>query len=1462
MTKGDDREALAGDSIKPAEPAMEDVEEGTAQAPKPSPELKASWFSRLLFMCEFGLHLFMRQRMRSLSSKTGLDGLLWGGYRDPLQMSHLYAVNEKFESKGLAEKFEVFWNEIALEASTVRPDDKDQTGNRKRSFALISVLFKMFGRRFLPLGLIKFFADIANACTPLLLQAIITFISDSAKAEKPPMWQGFAYAFALFGLNMFATISISFFFQQAASYGMSVDPSYYDWNNLSQDLAALWSCPAGIQPRKNHKHDFNRYELSLLNPSKVCRSCSVGSGCRILPFDMDFLIILIIMSLLIRTIGPSALAGLALLVAYVPFQAIIIRKLVQLRKANATNTDQRVKLTTEVLQSIRVIKFFAWENSFLNRIIDIRTKELIVVVTANLLRSFVTAAGFAVPALAAALTFMVYYAVDPTLDPIKVFTALALFNQLRNPIMWTPMMISSYADASVAVTRITDLLFSPELDFHPELDPDHSEAISVANGSFYWEGSQPAASDDKSDKASIKEVQDVKPKEDSDEMDDTKSVRSHMTNVSDALAANIAPFVSTESLLGTNKPASEDAVWEENKMGLEKTDKGSVYLEELKKGDEKDSFVKDLSPQASPSYRLAVKDINLSIPKGSLVAIVGTVGSGKTSLLSALVGALKAEGDARVVFSGSVGYVPQQAWIMNSTLKDNILFGLPFNKARYDNAIDVCALRKDLEVLAGGDMAEIGERGINLSGGQKQRVSLARLVYFNSSIVLLDDPLSAVDAHVGKHIFNHCIKGALAGKTRILVTHQLHFVPQCDIVITMKDGCIAESGTYSDLMNAKGEFAQLMQSYGGITKDEDMSEDEKSAQADSDVNEEKAVEASDIKKKDGDAKTGQLIQAEERNTGTLSTSVFVALAIAMGGTGFITLLIVTLALTQVTRVANDLWLVYWTSRSIPGLSGLSYLWIYLGFGLSQAITLLIFSALVAIGGMKAARHLHADALKNILRSPILFFDTNPLGRILNRFSRDQDIVDNTLPDALRLFSITFGTCVATFGLLLYSTSGWFAVGLVPMMGLYYFVQDVYRYSARELKRMDALTRSPLYAHISESIAGLTTIRAYSVIEKFVAKTNGLIDTNNRPYYLQFTAQRWLGMRLEIIGNVLVLVTTIFSAVSRERLSPALMGLALSYVLQVTQLLSLCIRQYTEAEVQLVSIERLHFYATGVETEAAEVVDDCRPPKDWPSEGAIQVQNLSMRYQESLPLVLKNITLDIKSHEKIGVVGRTGSGKSSLMLALFRIVEPHLGSIKIDGVEINALGLKDLRSRISIIPQDPLLFSGTIRSNLDPFGEFLDADLWDALERSGMKEAVVKMENGIEASVHAGGENLSVGQRQLLCLARAMVRKPRLVVLDECTANVDLETDHQIQQSLRENLKGATILTIAHRLNTVIDYDRILVLDQGEVAEFDSPANLLEKDGRDGGVQSVFSKLVEETGAANAAKLRELAERRG
>ncbi|KAJ3381657.1 hypothetical protein HDU84_004921 [Entophlyctis sp. JEL0112] len=1313
-----------------------------------------------------------------------LNPLFRYGYKKTLKLEDLHKLNKSVEVEGLVERFEHLWKLEAArhEATLALPGPKP---------SITRILMKIIGHAYFPIGVLKAISDIGFSSAPLLLQALVGYIKSSS-GQETSITVGLLYAFGMFFVSVIASVCFGYFFQRSTKYGMVVRGIL---------TAVVYRKALRLSGRARQEFDAGKI-------TNIISSDLVRIDLFVFFFHLAWsytLITVYVVGLLISVLRVSALAGIAMLLVTIPLQVHVTRSLVKLRKQNATLTDERVRLTSESLSSIRIIKFFAWEDSFLKRLSGIRESELKAVVSANLIRSVITASGFGLPVLAASVSFMVYFATSPTFDPVVIFTALSLFNNLRNPIQWSPIIIGVFADAKVAIERLQTLLESPEQDFEPTYDFNSNTAISVKNGDFAWIADG---------KVRVDTVPGVGEEEGNEE--DPYLIANDAANRSSpgAMSMKDIPHLSTT----INAPVVND------------------------------TFTEDVPLDGNLSCTLS--GINLEVPPGVLVAVVGSVGAGKSSLLSALVGQMKPRGSGtQVVFSGSVGYSPQQPWIMNCSLKDNILFGQPYDEVRYRSVLEACALVKDLEVLIGGDSVEIGEKGINLSGGQKARVSLgfvfyvplildivsARLMYFDSSIILMDDPLSAVDgwwelyllyvefytkAHVGKHIFENAIKNGMRGKTRLLVTHQLHFVNQCDLILTLKDGKIIEYGSFSELMESKRDFYDLMMAYGSSSTSTETSNlsDIQVVKTDLELNTSKSL-----------LPDARLINAEEKGEGVMDKKLFVSFVIAMGGWRFLGIMLCALVLAQSAKVLNDLWLVFWTTDSFNNLSGKQYLLIYLGLGLLQAMLLVLFSIFIAIGGTEAARDLHEKAL--------------------NRVMHARDVIDNSLIDGVRLFLITFGTAISSFILVAYVTSGWFLILLVPLMAVYYYYQAVYRANARELKRLDALTRSPLYAHVSESITGVSTIRAYREETRFISKTYSLIDQNNIPYYLQTTGARWLGVRLEMIGNMFILFTAIYGVIARYTVNPSLVGLALSYVLQVTQLLSLCIRQFTDAEVQLVSIERMNYYARNIEIDSPGVIENHRPSPGWPIEGKVRFDNLSMRYRDDLPLVLRGIDFEIRKHEKIGVVGRTGSGKSSLMLSLFRILEPASGKIIIDEIDIATLGLKDLRKSLSIIPQDPVLFAGSIRSNLDPFLEYSDDELWESLRLSGMHSAIASADGGLDAHVDPLGENFSVGQRQLLCLARSILRKPTLVVLDECTANVDLETDNFIQTVLREKLKECTILTIAHRLNTVIDYDRILVLDAGKIAQFDTPRALLADKG------GIFEGMVKETGVANTAALR-------
>ncbi|KAK8553909.1 hypothetical protein V6N12_030888 [Hibiscus sabdariffa] len=862
----------------------------------------------------------------------------------------------------------------------------------------------------------------------------------------------------------------------------------------------------------------------------------------------------------------------------------------------------------------------------------------------------------------------------------------------------------------------------------------------------------------------------------------------------------------------------------------------------------------------SKAEKPTLSNINLEVPVGSLVAIVGGTGEGKTSLISAMLGEIPADANSSVVIRGTVAYVPQVSWIFNASVRNNILFGCSFQPERYWKTIDVTALRHDLNILPDHDFTEIGERGVNISGGQKQRVSMARAVYSNSDVYIFDDPLSALDAHVAQQVFNRCIKEELQGKTRILVTNQLHFLPHVDHIVLVADGVIKEEGTFEEISKNGRLFQKLMENAGKMERQEEKDDGKNFDLEDLKPKSNEIDEMNELLKKENPAKRRKgrkavLVKQEERETGVVSWNVLTRYKDALGGLWVVLVLFTFYFSTEVLRISSSTWLRFWTDQSTsssynPGY----YIVIYAILGFSQVTVTLTNSFWLITSSLRAARRLHDMMLSSILRAPMLFFQTNPTGRVINRFSRDLGDIDRNVANFMNMFMNQLWQLLSTFALIgIVSIFSLWAI--MPLLILFYAAYLYYQSTSREVKRLDSITRSPIYAQFGEALNGLSSIRAYKAYDR-VANINGKSMDNNIRFTLANTSSnRWLTIRLETLGGLMIWLTATFAVLQNGRAEnqaayASTMGLLLSYTLNITSLLSGVLRQASRAENSLNAVERVGTYIN-LPSEAPEVIEDYRPPPGWPSSGSIQFEDVVLRYRPELPPVLCGLSFTTAPSEKIGLVGRTGAGKSSMLNALFRIVELEKGRILIDGCDVSRLGLTDLRKALSIIPQSPVLFSGTVRLNLDPFNEHNDADLWEALERAHLKDVIRRNAFGLDAEVLEGGENFSVGQRQLLCLARALLRRSKILVLDEATAAVDVQTDAFIQKTIREEFKTCTMLVIAHRLNTIIDCDQILVLDAGQVLEHNSPEKLLANE------ESAFSKMVQSTGPANAEYLRSL-----
>ncbi|KAM3726825.1 Multidrug resistance-associated protein [Dirofilaria immitis] len=1379
------------------------------------------------------------------------------GFRRPLEVNDLWRLRLHEESKNLVKKFKRHWVP-AVNAYYEKKRESKQLISLKKlgpkaQPSLLWALAKTYRWTILAGAAMKFVFDLLNFVSPQLLSALISYIEDL----KRPLWMGITISFSMFMVALIQSMILHQYFHKMFMLGMNVRSVL---TNAVYVKALLLSNTA----RKNRTVG----EIVNLMSVDIQRFQDIASFIMLFwsaPFQ-----ILLATYFLWRLLGIAIVAGLSLLFATIPLTSYISLRMRRCQGRQMKLRDERLKLMSEILNGIRIIKFYAWEKSMQKLVLEIREKEIAVLREIALYNAAISLTWSCTPFLVAMVTFGLYVKIDPQnnqLTPQVTFVGLSLFNLIRFPMTIFPLIFTQGTQCSVSNARLKSFLSDDEM--RPSVVDRFSSrdySISIQDGNFSWDN---------------------------------------------------------------------------NKVTL--------------------------------------SGINLIIKKGELVAIVGKVGSGKSSLLSAILGEMdKLSGSIDVI--GSIAYAPQQPWIQNLSLMDNILFGKPFDSERYETVLDACALKPDLATLPAGDQTEIGEKGINLSGGQKHRVSLARAVYANSNIVLLDDPLSAVDAHVGRHTFNRVISsqtGLLAKKTRILVTHGLYYLKYCDRIVVMDDGKITEVGTFQELIQAQGHFAEFLEEFlMDKVRQRKHSQDGKDSEEMEEIlkdlqvlnpEQRKRLESLTITRQRADSisTTASLVEqislqnnisveqqddtvehdiAMKRfsNNSTKSESGGKAASIALSarmadkpaissnderskliekegvevgkvkfavyllylhaiGYGTTAIFIIIYIFSSVLGVSSNLWLANWsdhvkkTNITEAGEDDTNWrLAIYAALGLGQAAMVCTGSITMAYGMVFASRKLHEGILRNILHLPMTFFDITPLGRIVNRFGKDIEIVDTLLPHTSHSFISTVLVVLMTMAVILYATPMYSIV--IPFLATIYFLvldlQDLdqrvpsslitlvgcvittfmimsvpilmtpqiilpfaiilflnfmlmrfYISTSRQLKRLESAARSPIYSHFQESIQGSASIRAYRCMDRFIHESQDRLDKNIIIQYHSLVANRWLAVRLELVGNLIVFCSALFAVLYRESgsVTAGLVGLSVAYALSITQTLNWAVRTASELEANVVAVERLREY-TDLPTEGSANENLAHtPPRDWPSKGEIVFEKLKIRYRDNLEFVLKGISATIHPAEKIGIVGRTGAGKSSLTLALFRIIEADSGRILIDGEDISKISLDNLRSKLTIVPQDPVVFSGTLRMNLDPFGHFDDAVLWNALRTAHLDSLVHSFPSKLEHKLSEGGENISVGQRQLLCLARAVLRMSQILILDEAAASVDMETDALIQKTIREQFSRCTVLTIAHRLHTVMNSDRVLVLESGCIREFDTPKKLLDDP------DSLFHAMVKDSG---------------
>ncbi|KAG0588980.1 hypothetical protein KC19_2G282400 [Ceratodon purpureus] len=1247
---------------------------------------------------------------------TWLDPLLALGKKRPLQMNDVPHLSEDLQAQTAAAKFLQAW-----EAQKERNPEKQQSV----FWALAAVYWKPMGvNAFCALG-----KTLALAFGPLILQLFIRYESGERLFE----YEGYALVAALFLCKILESVLQRHWYAGSRVVGMKLRTGL---------IATIYQKQLRLSSTGRATHAAG----------EIVNYVSVDCY-RLGEFAWYFhqiwttpLSLIIASVILFYTLGLATFAGLAMvgmtIVLNIPLARALQRYQVKLMGAQ----DERIRASTEILNSIKIIKLQAWEDQFQARMMKLRENEFHWLSNVNKTRSFGTILFWMTPVLISSITFGVYVLLGHRLTPAVVFTALSAFRIIQDPVRLVPELLAVSIQVQVSLGRIGRFLNGDELDNCVERDHDDAYAVRMQDATLTW---QPG------DK--------VKP---------------------------------------------------------------------------------------------TLRSINLDVKQGDRVAVCGAVGSGKSTLLYSIMGEIpKVSG--QIMVSGRLAYVAQTAWIQSGTIQDNILFGLPLDYTRYRSALKACALDQDIAQFPFGDQTEIGERGINMSGGQKQRIQLARAVYADADVYLLDDPFSALDAHTAAILFKDCVMGALKEKTVILVTHQVEFLHAVDLILVMEGGEIAQSGKYYALLEEGRGFKQLINAHEDAMgtvhhqNNEVKVELEKKEVNDMLCRSESETQKMLVALSQSRSRRGsqrerepvpvilpatQLTQQEEREVGDQGWSIYlqyvrVAKGWIMWWAGFICQGIFVLA-----NIAANYWLA--TRVNDPGTSDASLIGVYASLSIMSGIFVFLRSRFSVLLGLRASSNFFRSLIVCLFRAPMSFFDSTPMGRIISRISSDMQLLDIDVPlgfgfvsqVGLEIAGVIVIIAVVTYQVLLV---------VIPLLIVVRWLQRYYLASARELMRMNGTTKAPIVNNFSETISGAMTIRAFEKISQFQRKNLELVDADARLFFHTFVAYEWLVLRLETLCAIILATSALLMVLlPSDDVSGGFAGLSLIYGLTLNGVLVFFIQFICQLANNIVSVERVQQYMK-IKSESPAIIEGSRPSPNWPVKGKVELQNLQIRYRPGAPLVLKGITCTFEGSQRVGVVGRTGSGKTTLISALFRLVEPAGGRILIDGLDITTIGLRDLRSRLGIIPQEPTLFRGTVRSNLDPLGDHDDHQIWEALKKCQLADIVQSMPEKLDAPVTDEGGNWSVGQRQLFCLGRALLKHSRILVLDEATASIDSTTDAIIQKLIRYDFQDCTVVTVAHRIPTVVDSDMVLALTDGVLAEYDSPFKLLENP------ESLFTKLVKE-----------------
>ncbi|XP_072393708.1 ATP-binding cassette sub-family C member 4-like isoform X2 [Diabrotica undecimpunctata] len=1299
--------------------------------------------------------------------------LVQQGTKKQLEISDLYETLDKDNSKKLGDCLEGHWKAEILKSQI-----------KKTSPSLLKAIIKAFYFEFLIYGLVWFILNVVLRCSqPIILFRFIALFSGENREKN----QEEMYTYG--GLLILVSVLSIFFMHHLqiglASIGMRIRVAcsslvYRKITKLSHKSLGQTAVGQVVNLLSN---DVHRFDLVLL-PLHAFWA---------IPFQF------VILSYFIwQQVQIASLAGLfSMVIVSLPVQGYLGQLMGNFRANIAKKTDNRVKLMSEIISGIQVIKMYAWEKPF-EKVIEIaRKKEIRCVTHTSYLRGIFASCMVFMERMSLCFTLICYVLLGNNITAEKVFSLAQAFNILQlSMAIWYPLAVSHGAEALISIKRLKTFLMLEE-----------------------------------------KEVNHIKE-------------------------------LSTPGVVMSNVSSS----W---------SDSGET-----------------------------LQDISLKIPPGFLCVVIGPLGAGKSSLLQLLLGELAIK-TGMVQMGGEISYCSQEPWLFQSTIRNNILFGRSFDKQLYEKVVKVCALERDFQQFPERDKTVVGERGVSLSGGQRARINLARAIYRQADVYLLDDPLSAVDTHVGKHLFNQCIVKHLRGKTRILVTHQLQYLKKANLIVVLNQGKIETVGTFEQLSRSKLDFAKII--VDSVEPGDKQEEIIESSDLTNTVS--KSRKASVASTKSDLSDSLEYFQEDNLNNEEIEhdqqNAAWKEYFRATRRTGLLIVVFGMLVLAQTICSATDLWVAFWTNQeeirhsssialetdlttsdkpilyeanpfnissnvttnyvykveepyyvisdgifdyvhiknNVYHLLKTSYAMSFYGFLIVGVVILTLFRSMMFVKVcMIASVNIHSKMFSTLLRAPIRFFDTNASGRILNRFSKDMGSIDEILPrvllESVQIFLVLIGILVNV------SISSPYAIIAMLFLGIFFLkLRSWYLSIAISLKHIEGKVKSPVFSHVNSSLNGMSTIRASKTEDILIKEFDEHQNVHTSAWYLTLVCISAFGLWMDIIC-IVFLTCVILSFIFLQgffEVNGSLVGLAISQSMTLTGMLQYGMKQTAEVINQLTAVERVLQY-THINTEGPfESPIETRPVEPWPKFGRVDYKHVYLKYSEDNPPVLRNLQFTILPGQKVGIVGRTGAGKSSLVAALFRLVN-FQGTILIDGIDTKRMGLTYLRKKISIIPQEPVLFSATLRNNLDPFEEFTDEQIWKALDQVELKE----LSHSLDLMICEGGSNFSLGQRQLICLARAVLRNNNILVLDEATANVDHRTDSLIQTTIRNKFKDYTVITIAHRLNTIMDYDKVIVMSYGRMVEFGHPHQLLQvPDGH-------FHRMVLETGPVMSLQLKDVA----